>query len=69
MDSTQLIFLICFLIYPSPPAIPSIPDIPDIPDIPTIPVDGTLAVPDLATIDTTQIDAADDAVQSLALCT
>ncbi len=46
-----------------------IPDIPDIPDVPAIPLAGMSSVPALATIDTTLIDAADDAVQSLALCT
>ncbi len=54
---------------PDIPDIPSIPDIPDIPDVPTIPISGMPAVPDLLTINTALIAAADDAVQNLALCT
>ncbi len=46
-----------------------LPNIPDIPDVPAIPLAGMQDIPPLATIDTTLIDAADDAVQSLALCT
>ena len=46
-----------------------IPNIPDIPDVPAIPLADMQDIPALATIDTTLIDAADDAVQSLALCT
>jgi len=57
------------------PDIPNIPDIPSIPDIPPIPPATKMdagelepLVPDLALIDTTLIEAADDAVQSLELC-